>query len=257
MIDAVEVRTEVDIPGDELAAMREQVASLDRYTDEPIIGVRLTLRSGPGRTKNRYVADAHVVFEGRVLAAHVAGPNPRSATEAAVERLRRQLRRVVGADVAVRNEPDEIRKAIADLGLDSSHRPEAGLKPPEEREVVRRRTYAAQPEGTMDAVSEMLDLDEEFHLFVHVRTGEDVVVHWRDDGRVGLIHPRGSVLADEGDDVVVPEESWFSDPVPLETVKAEMDVANPRFLYFTDVADGRGKVIYLRHDGDYGLVEPE
>jgi ribosome-associated translation inhibitor RaiA len=257
MIDAVEVRTEMDIPGEELAAMREQVASLDRYTDEPIIGVRLTLRLGPGRTKNRYVADAHVMFEGRVLAAHVAGPSPREATEAAVERLQRQLRRVVGAGVARRNEPDEIRKAIAELEPDGSHRPEAGLKPPEEREIVRRRTYAAQPEGTLEAVSEMLDLDEEFHLFVHVRTGEDVVVHWRDDGRVGLIHPRGSVLADEGDDVVVAEESWFSDPVPLDTAKGQMDLASHRFLYFIDVADGRGKVIYLRHDGDYGLVEPE
>ena len=257
MIDAVEVRTEVELPAEELAAMREQVALLDRYTDEPITGVRLTLRPGPGRTKNRYVADAHVVIDGRVLAAHVAGPNPREATDGAVERLRRQLRRVVGADVARRNEPDEIRKAIADLEPDNSHRPEAGLKPPEEREIVRRRTYAAQPEGTLEAVSEMLDLDEEFHLFVHVRTGEDVVVHWRDDGRVGLIHPRGSVLADESDDVVVAEESWFSDPLPLDTVKAEMDLANPRFLYFIDVADDRGKVIYLRHDGDYGLVEPE
>ena len=257
MIDAVEVRTEVEIPPGELAAMREQVASLDRFTDEPIIGVQLTLRSGPGRTKDRYVADAHVVFDGRVLAAHVAGPNPREATDAAVERLRRQLRRVVGVDVARRKEPDEIRKAIADLEPDSSHRPEAGLKPPEEREIVRRRTYAAQPEGTMEAVSEMLDLDEEFHLFVHIRTGEDAVVHWRDDGRVGLIHPRGSILADESDDIIVTEESWFSDPVPLDTVKAEMDLASLRFLYFIDVADGRGKVMYLRHDGDYGLVEPE
>ena len=103
----------------------------------------------------------------------------------------------------------------------------------------------------------MLDLDEEFHLFVHVRTGEDVVVHWRDDGRVGLIHPRGSVLADESDDIVVPEASRFSDPLTLDAVKAEMDLVNQRFLYFIDAADGRGKVIYLRHDGDYGLVEPE
>jgi hypothetical protein len=24
-----------------------------------------------------------------------------------------------------------------------------------------------------------------------------------------------------------------------------------------DAADGRGRVLYLRHEGDYGLVEPE
>jgi hypothetical protein len=34
-------------------------------------------------------------------------------------------------------------------------------------------------------------------------------------------------------------------------------VLNHRFLYFIDTADRRGKVIYLRHDGVYGLVEPE
>lgn len=257
MIDAVEVRSEVEIPGDELAAVRDQVASLDRYTDEPITGVRLTLRTGPGRTKNRYVADAHVVFEGRVLAAHVAGPNPLEATDAAVRRLRRQLRRVASAEVARRNEPAEIRKALDDLAPDVSQRPRPSHKPPEERQIVRRRTYAAQPEATFDAISEMFDLDEEFHLFVHVRTGEDVVVHWRDELRVGLIHPRDSVLADETGDVVVAEANRYSDPQPLDTVRAEMDLVNHRFLYFIDAEDGRGKVIYLRHDGDYGLVVPE
>ncbi|MDT4935327.1 MAG: Sigma 54 modulation/S30EA ribosomal protein terminus [Pseudonocardiales bacterium] len=35
-----------------------------------------------------------------------------------------------------------------------------------------------------------------------------------------------------------------------------MDWLNHRFLYFIDAADGRGKVLYLRHDGDYGLVVP-
>lgn len=29
-----------------------------------------------------------------------------------------------------------------------------------------------------------------------------------------------------------------------------------RFINFIDVEDGRGKVLYLRHDDDYGLVEP-
>jgi hypothetical protein len=39
------------------------------------------------------------------------------------------------------------------------------------------------------------------------------------------------------------------------TARAEMDILNHRFVYFTD--DGRGRVLYLRHDGDYGLVDPE
>jgi hypothetical protein len=90
-----------------------------------------------------------------------------------------------------------------------------------------------------------------------VRTGEDVVVYRRDDGRIGLIFLPGSPLADEGDEIVVAEPSRYSSPLTLDTARAEMDLLNDRFLYFVDAEDGRGKVLYLRHDGDYGLVLPD
>jgi Sigma 54 modulation/S30EA ribosomal protein C terminus len=82
-----------------------------------------------------------------------------------------------------------------------------------------------------------------------------VVAYRRDDGRIGRIHPQGSILADE-DDVVVAESSRYSEALTLDTARTEMDMLNHRFLYFTDAADRRGKVLYLRHDGDYGLVAP-
>ena len=159
--------------------------------------------------------------------------------------------------MAERNEPREIQKALESLPLEPTHRPEADLKPPEERQIVRRRTYADHPESTLEAAVDMFDLDEEFHLFVHVRTSEDVVVHRREDKRIGLIHPRGSILADETDDVVVAEPDRYSGPLTLDQARAEEDIVSHRFLYFIDAGDGRGKVLYLRHDGDYGLVEPE
>ena len=36
----------------------------------------------------------------------------------------------------------------------------------------------------------------------------------------------------------------------------ELAVLGAGFIYFTDERDGRGKVLYVRHDGDYGPVEP-
>ena len=42
------------------------------------------------------------------------------------------------------------------------------------------------------------------------------------------------------------------DPLTLNGARTEMDVLNHRFLYFIDAEDGRGKVLYLRHDGDHG-----
>jgi putative sigma-54 modulation protein len=56
---------------------------------------------------------------------------------------------------------------------------------------------------------------------------------------------------------VVAEPSRYSEPLTLDRARTEMDFLNHRFLYFIDAEDGRGKVLYLRHDGDYGLVEPE
>jgi sigma 54 modulation/S30EA-like ribosomal protein len=247
MID-VELTVIASIPREQVVAARRCIATLDRFARRPLIGARLTLRrDGRPRTQDSYVADGDVLFDGRVLVAHAAAPTAVEAAAAVAERLRRQLRDRVGAGVALRNDPRAIR-AAEPLPI--------RLKPPERREIVHRRTFAEEPEATLQAVVDMLEDAEDFHLFHHVRTGEDVVVHWCDDRRrIGLLFPPGSVLADEGDLLAV-RPSWYSSPLPFATARAEMDVANYRFLYFIDAADDRGRVIYLRADGDYGVVEP-
>jgi ribosome-associated translation inhibitor RaiA len=245
-----------DVSRQQAEDARQRFASIDRYVDgRPLTGARLTVRRTQGRKANRpFVADAHVVFDGRVLAAHAAGASPLEAVDAVTDRLRRQLRRVVDADVAMRNEPRVLEAGLEALQHDARYRPEAGLKAPEEREMIRRFAYVDVPLSTLEAVADLLDLDVEFYLFRHVRTGEDVVVYRRDDGGIGLLHPPGSPLADEND-VVVPQESRYPEPISLNAAREEMDMVNHRFLYFVDAEDGRGKVLYLRHDGDYGLVE--
>jgi ribosome-associated translation inhibitor RaiA len=235
-----------DAPDKEAEEARQRIAALDRYAEpDRFQSARLTLRRAHRRAKRPYVADAVVRFEGRPLRAHTTGRTPVEAADAAAEHLRRQVRRVVDRDVALRNEP-----------LEPVHRPEAGLKPPEERQIVHRRTYLSVPISTVEAVNELLDMDVEFFLFRHARTEEDVVVYRRDDARIGLLHPPGSALSGE-DDIVVPEPSRYSEPLTLEKARTEMDMLGHRFLYFIDAEDGRGKVLYLRHDGDYGLVQPE
>jgi hypothetical protein len=224
--------------------------SLQRSVGEPLISPRLTVR----RAGRRFVADADVRFRGRVLAAHAAGPTERAAVEAVVERLRRQLRRTVMAEVALRNEPRLIQQKIDAMRREAELHPEPSRKAPERREIIRRSTHVSVSLSTIEAIRDLLDLDLEFFLFRHARTGEDVVVHRRDAGRLGLIFPEGSVLADE-EDLVTPEPDRHGHPVPLAQVVEEMDLAGHRLVYFVDAADDRGKVIYLRHDSDYGLVE--
>src|SRR3954468_9901526 len=144
----VEVRAP-DLPPEAVEHMRRRIADLERFTDDPPEAVRLTVRPGPrgagAHGRRPFVADASAPLHGRVLAAHALGPTPLTAAEAVVDRLRRQLRRAVGATVALRNEPRTISRAIADLRRPEHPRPAVSSKPPEEREIVSRRTYSDDP----------------------------------------------------------------------------------------------------------------
>jgi len=248
----VEITLDEGITGADAEAVRRSVAELPTYIHQPVSRARLTVRRiGSGRVKRQYVADANVIFNGRVIASHAAGMTALEAADAARDRLRRQVGRVAGEGRRRRNE----KRLDEAPPVDLAHRPEAGVLPPSQRRIVRRRTYLSVPLGTLDAVDDLLSMDLEFMLFVHARTYEDVTVYLRDDGRFGLLFPERSPLADE-DDIVVPKPSRYPGLLELSAARIEMDFLDHRFLYFLDAADQRGKVIYLRHDGDYGLVEP-
>jgi ribosome-associated translation inhibitor RaiA len=235
--------------------IRDRLSELERYLVGRRMLPRLALRRGHPRAAQPWVADASAYDGSRTVRAHATGRDPVEAVDRVVERLRRQLRRVAEGEADDHADVHVLSRAMDELGFIVPHRPEADLKPPAERRIVRARTYADHPLATLDAIADMLDADLEFLLFAHARTGEDVVVHWRDDGKPGLLFAPGSVLADEND-LVVPEPSRYDAPRTLMQTREEMDIVNHRFSFFVDAVDGRGKVLYLRHDGDYGLVEP-
>ncbi len=248
----VEITAPRELPDARRDDIRGQLEKLARYTDEPIQRIRLTLRHPDTRAaRARWEADATLEVPGTQVAAHATAADPVQAAREVAHRLRRQMRRAADADAALRNEPRIIEKTLAER----RHRPRPRQKPAELREIIPQRTAYPLPENTFDAVTDLLDLDYDFLLFRHERTGEDVVVYRRDDGRIGLLHPPGSPLADEND-IVIAEPCRYPQPVSLERVRGELDVRGEGFEYFIDERDGRGKVLYVRLDGDYGLVEP-
>jgi ribosome-associated translation inhibitor RaiA len=252
----VELHAPRDLSDAERDQIRDRFGTLTGSDDAPIERVRLTLRQPePRAAGRRWVADASVVASGRELAAHTSGSDAGQAATEAAARLQRQIRRVADAPGALRSDRDALKSALSHVAHERRHRPHPTLKRPDLRDVISRRTAYPLPESTLEAVADLLDLDLEFLLFRHAGTGEDVVVYRRDDGRVGLLHPRGSPLANEND-IVVPQPDRHGHPISFARARDEMDVLNDRFLYFIDAADGRGKVLYLRHDGNYGLVEP-
>jgi ribosome-associated translation inhibitor RaiA len=249
-VTAVEIAIGDDVPQGDAEIVRQDAAELLELLQEAPAQARLAVRRvESNHAAQPFVADASVVVGARRIAAHATGRTAVEAADAARERLRRQL----GRSGRGGGRPPEAE--LEPLPPERVHRPEAALKPPAQRRIVHRRTYAALPLDPRDAVAELLDIDAEFMLFVHGKTDEDVVVHVRDDGRIGLLHPPGSELAGEAE-LFIPKASRYPGPLELRAARREMDFLEHRFLYFIDAADGRGRVLYLRHDGDYGLVEP-
>ena len=136
----VQVRTDRRIARRDLDAARRAMAHLDRYVDRPLLSARLTVRRT--HAAQPYAVDATVQLDGRLLAAHTTGRSATRAASEAAEALRRQVLRIAGAAVARRNEP-----RVVGNGPPPPPHPGRGvrLKPPEKREIVRRRTYVDVP----------------------------------------------------------------------------------------------------------------
>jgi ribosome-associated translation inhibitor RaiA len=258
--ETVELHAPDDLPDETATAVRERMASLQRYTDEPLLSARLTLRRPQTHaSRARWVADASILLDGRPLAAHATGPSATAATDEVVERLRRQIRRVAGKEIATRNEPRTIARALRDLRNERGHRPSAEVLPTTsgDRRLVHRIALPPVPVSLADAAADLVDRDWEFRLFLEQDTGQWLFLHRRDDDRLGLMHPPWVPVPEVVEDVMVVEPMRFSDPLTLDEAQDALEQLGERYLYFVDAADERPKVLYLRHDGDLGLIEPE
>lgn len=120
---------------------------------------------------------------------------------------------------------------------------------------MRRKSFSLGPQTEAQAAADLDALDHDFLLFRDADTGADAVLYCRDDGRLGLIGPRGAEPPRYAEGPVR-ETSRVSEPIDLATAVAEMNELDHRFLFFVDAASGWGTVIYLRYDGHYGLIQP-
>jgi hypothetical protein len=127
---------------------------------------------------------------------------------------------------------------------------------PGDRRLVHRIARPPLPVSLADAAADLVDRDWQFRLFLEQDTGEWLFLHRRDDDRLGLMHPPWVPVPDVVEDVMVVEPMRFPGPLTLEEAQDALEQLGEH-LYFVDAADGRPKVLYLRHDGDLGLMEPE
>ena len=233
---------------------RDKIARLVRLCREPVrvAQVRLVIQSGPARDRPAEV-EAVLDIDGKIARAHVAAASITEAVDLVVDRLRRRIERLEDRRHRLperRAATNEARWRHAEV---PAQRPEYSDRSIEERDVVRRKSFALEPLSLDEAAFDLDSLAHDFYLFQEQTTMRDCVLSYGTDG-LELTHP----------DDVTPDVSAISVPLRLRRVAAmqlteldareRLDAGHEPFVFFLS-ASGRGNVMYLRRDGHYGLIE--
>lgn len=234
----------------------EKLTRLAKLAHWPVLFARLELRQEADPALERpAVAKASLDLSGRQVRAHVAAPTMEAAVDELEARLRRRLEILEEHREARRTETGLPTTGEWRHGNLPSHRPGYFPRAAEERDVVSHKTFAGALMSPEEAVFEMELLDHDFLLFTNATTAADNVVYRKPDGGYGLMF--------DGEDpsrVSAYADSISVDPAPAPTLVfhaaiERLDADDEPFVFFIDATTGRGRVLYRRYDGHYGLIE--
>lgn len=245
---AVHVVGDVDAADRDYAVQKLQHAQ--RVAPGPVLFARLELRQerDPARARPA-IAKAELDCNGRLVRAHVAATTHREAADLLDLRLRQSLERIARyeRDARLRHRDGESWHH----GDVPTRRPHYYPRPADECEVVVRKSFALEAQSVDEAVADLEMLDHDFFLFRDVTNEVDCVVHRAADGYE--IQCAGPVP----DEPVAAPLRVNAEPVPhlaLEDAELLLDESETPFVFFVDVDAGRGRVLYRRYDGHYGLI---
>ena len=239
----------------------EKVAKIISGIGVPVLlaEVRLIQESDPARQRPA-IAEVLLDVNGQPVRAHVAADEMQVAIDLLADRLRRRLDRYA-------NVRDDRRARLRERrGTDQhewrhgdrpSQRPEHFDRPVDDRQIVRRKSYAVG-EMTPDEAADALELlGHDFFLFTNLRSGVDAVVYYTEEDGLELIDASGRPEAIGPDTVTPMRLAGLAAPrCTTEEATQELDLDILPFVFFVDAATGRGRVVYHRYDGNYGLITP-
>ncbi|WP_369185132.1 sigma 54 modulation/S30EA ribosomal C-terminal domain-containing protein [Streptomyces sp. Y1] len=247
MGELVTVRTFGAVPGEVLAEARARVAAVAAAAGQgtlvEALRIRLAAAAGGLLAHDGVLAQVNAEVDGRRIRVQAAAAGPGDPLDRVAEALRARIRAATGAWVPRPWAASAVPPAPVPVGL-----PAEGT-----RHIVRRKRpwlVRCTPEAaarTMDA------MDYDIHLFTDPATGTDAVVY-----RVG---PTGYRLART---LPAGPAARRRTPITLsphgaprlteEEAVDRLTAAELPFLFFAHPANGRGRVLYRRFDGNLGLI---
>ena len=252
----VQTETRGAVPEGAVSFAVQRISSLLAVASEPVLfaRVKLTMAADPA-VQRPATAQVNIDLNGRLIRTQALAETMREATEHACDRLRIRLERTARNWAALRG--GQPSPGPGEWRHQSPPTPRLPYfpRPPEERAVMRRKSYALAHLTPDEAVADAELLDYDFHLFTEKSTGEDAVVYRIKDGyRLELSRPQSGRLGP-----VAPSITVSKIPVPrlpVTEATARLEVTGQLSLFFVNAETGRGNLIYHRYDGHYGLIEP-
>jgi ribosome-associated translation inhibitor RaiA len=246
--------------GDVTPAEREyveaKISHLPGLVGAPVLFARVVLTQHEDPARERPAsAKGEVDVNGRVVQAHVAAATMHEAIDLLDARLRERIERFAHRQQSKHRRGRSPDPSQWHHGDRETSRPAYFPRPIEEREVVRTKTYAVDAMTPDEAAFDLEMLDHDFYLFVNLETGEDNVIARAGDAGFVLSEPSASCSLT---DTAAPIAHLDHRPPVAATAEAVdlLELGGLRHLFFLDPDDGRGRVLYHRYDGHYGLIEP-
>ncbi|MCC7077047.1 MAG: HPF/RaiA family ribosome-associated protein [Acidimicrobiia bacterium] len=254
---APQVSTQGNVGNDAAEYVTKKVESLYRLAPRPIIHATIRLVEGANRANERpSVAEASIDMRGTAVRAHVAAPTIVEACDLLESRLRRQLEDLRTKSISEGRRPKITEPHEWRHGDAPRSRPSFFPRPPDERQIVRRKTFAVEAMTPDEAAYDMEILDHDFYLFSNIDTDEENVIARNEDGSYTLHQARAHDLTIDAAAVSIQPSEIVAPETNLDGAIEILVGGNEPFVFFVDADSDRGNVVYLRYDGNYGLIQP-
>jgi ribosome-associated translation inhibitor RaiA len=259
-ITMAEIRVSLDgsIPADVTEEVRRRVGTVLDHLRQPVLSARVRLvRHGDPAVARPVTAQANVDVNGHLIRVQVEAETVGEALAQLEEKLRRNAERAAARwkDRTGRRPsagPNEWRHID-----EPAHRPSYFPRPAEDRRVLRHKTFGLAVCTVEEAAFDMDALDYDFYLFAELGSGQDSLLY-----RAGPTGYRLAQLTPQPDKVTsgtLPLTISEKPAAVLSTAAAvdRLNLSGQPFLFFRPRGGHhRGRVLYRRYDGHYGLITP-
>ncbi|HEX6299822.1 MAG TPA: HPF/RaiA family ribosome-associated protein [Acidimicrobiia bacterium] len=245
------------VPTSARVEAEEMVSKLSDFAPRPVLFARVRVKNDEDRDPDQCsVVEGTMDVSGAVIRAQAAGPTAIDALRVVGNKLERRLTRLAAKRQRATKRPPSTPTGEWRSGDLPSDRPEFYDRPPEERQVVRRKTYSpADRLSVSEALFDLDVLDHRFFLFTDAADEKPSIVYEEDD-RVALRKIDGS-KPDEAR--LRPGVQVSRTPAPTITVEdavSRLNLSGMPFVFFRDAESRSASVLYRRYDGHYGLIVP-